>query len=325
MLHAIGYTVEYPNFSARVRPEAANQRRFTDDGTAGGTLRMILGPAANQTHLDTRETVGGTNQANQIMRADQVVGQRMNAFDATPLNDAFGWNGRNIDIRITFQPGFAAGERTDISNAGAAAQTLFGSNGTGHRFDWTVVPVPAPPRRGVRQFPPAGGVFRSLPSDTWTFNDPSFSATLTDVSFYFQVSSSSTTPGGDLQLVGQASLTAQAIVTSPSLGLSQAPGTLKLSGPAQELAFAKPGPLEADIRSELNLASLKGSLITPKGTFAVTLQESPSLSSVGQTTYFSVGTNLWAVDRYFDVFGELSLNGGPFAPSTGSLYLGYGD
>ena len=54
------------------------------------------------------------------------------------LNDAFGWTGRNINIQVTFVGAFTADERTAVNTAATDAQTLFGSNGTGHRFDWTV-------------------------------------------------------------------------------------------------------------------------------------------------------------------------------------------
>ena len=49
------------------------------------------------------------------------------------------------------------------------------------------------------------------------------------------------------------------------------------------------------------------------------IRESPTLQSLGQTSITDLGGGLFEISSFFDVFTELSLNGGAnWTPSTGS-------
>jgi hypothetical protein len=56
------------------------------------------------------------------------------------------------------------------------------------------------------------------------------------------------------------------------------------------------------------------------GTMTVQIRESPTLPSIGQTTIQPSGGEYW-IDSFFDVFTELSINGGPWMPSDGSTHV----
>jgi hypothetical protein len=54
----------------------------------------------------------------------------------------------------------------------------------------------------------------------------------------------------------------------------------------------------------------------------VMIRESPTLASTGQTTITNVGGGLFLIDSFFDVFTELSLDGGQsWTPSNGALHI----
>jgi hypothetical protein len=52
------------------------------------------------------------------------------------------------------------------------------------------------------------------------------------------------------------------------------------------------------------------------------IRESPSLASSGQTTITDLGGGQFKIDSFFDVFTELSLDGGQsWHPSNGSMHV----
>ncbi|MFA5864619.1 MAG: PEP-CTERM sorting domain-containing protein [Phycisphaerae bacterium] len=52
------------------------------------------------------------------------------------------------------------------------------------------------------------------------------------------------------------------------------------------------------------------------------LRESPTLASTGGTTIGGVGGGLYAIDSFFDIFTELSTNGGvTWIPSSGGIWV----
>ena len=66
--------------------------------------------------------------------------------------------------------------------------------------------------------------------------------------------------------------------------------------------------------TEIISMSLSGNV----GGTAVSVRESPTLGSTGQTTITDLGGGMYDIDSFFDVFTELSVNGGPFmADMTG--------
>jgi hypothetical protein len=56
--------------------------------------------------------------------------------------------------------------------------------------------------------------------------------------------------------------------------------------------------------------SLSGSV----GGSNIQIRESPTLQSLGATTITDLGGGLWEIDSFFDVFTELSVDGGPWVP-----------
>jgi len=141
LFHAIGFTVNYTLFNNRVFNNAGT-REFRKASDASVMAKLT----ATTTHVDdTAGVVRGLDQKNSIMRPDLKVGQRLQQWDADILNEAFGWNTKNIKINVTFQGTWPANLKPYVNQAVTDVQTLFGSDGSGSAFAWTVVySVPAP-------------------------------------------------------------------------------------------------------------------------------------------------------------------------------------
>jgi hypothetical protein len=66
---------------------------------------------------------------------------------------------------------------------------------------------------------------------------------------------------------------------------------------------------------QLNLTGLLGSQ-------PVMIRESPTLQSTGQTSIKGVGGGVFHIDSFFDVFTELSVDGGnTWIPSSGATHV----
>jgi len=91
------------------------------------------------------------------------------------------------------------------------------------------------------------------------------------------------------------------------------------SGAGDEEEFAKgPGNLTGTYNTEMLALNLNGS--SPFGPYM--LRESPTLASTGQTRVTDIGGGLYHIDSFFDVFTELSVDGGnSWIPSTGSSHI----
>ena len=88
-----------------------------------------------------------------------------------------------------------------------------------------------------------------------------------------------------------------------------------ISGPVSVLVKNYTSGQTGTFQTEIVSMSLSGNI----GGIAVAIRESPTLSSTGQTTISDLGGGLYHIDSFFDVFTELSVNGGAFLPaSTGS-------
>jgi hypothetical protein len=87
------------------------------------------------------------------------------------------------------------------------------------------------------------------------------------------------------------------------------------SGPEQTLTFGKVGNVTGTFNSEMTLLNLSGS--SPFGPFMI--RESPTLATLGQTSITNLGGGQFHIDSFFDVFTELSVDGGAtWIPSSGS-------
>ncbi len=94
------------------------------------------------------------------------------------------------------------------------------------------------------------------------------------------------------------------------LGVGPVPVTL--SGPVEVVTFGKTGNTTGTFPTEIVSMSLTGDV----GGIPIEIRESPSLPSTGQTSITDLGGGLWQIDSFFDVFTELSVDGGPFQPQT---------
>jgi hypothetical protein len=78
------------------------------------------------------------------------------------------------------------------------------------------------------------------------------------------------------------------------------------SGPVVTKVFDKIGQTTGTFDTEMLSMNLTGG--SPLGPFMI--RESPTLRSTGQTTITDIGGGLFRIDSFFDVFTELSIDGG---------------
>jgi hypothetical protein len=93
---------------------------------------------------------------------------------------------------------------------------------------------------------------------------------------------------------------------------------MNASGPVTTEVFGKIGNTTGTFNTEMLSMNLSGT--SPFGPFMI--RESPTLASTGQTTVTDIGGGLYQIDSFFDVFTELSIDGGAsWMPSTGSAHV----
>lgn len=158
LFHGIGFTVAYANFAAKLintpgrgaNGIPAASRSYSTNGMANGIL-MVLTPAASGTHADPAATgaapwpATGYNQTNDIMQPNQVMGTRLNATDASVLNDAFGWAASGIKINVVNIGGtLDATDLAIVNNAVAAVNAFYPAKAKSPIFTWSVAEVPEP-------------------------------------------------------------------------------------------------------------------------------------------------------------------------------------
>lgn len=86
---------------------------------------------------------------------------------------------------------------------------------------------------------------------------------------------------------------------------------LTLSGLVRVQVFGKAGNTTGTFQTEMLQLDLSGG--------GIMVRESPTLASTGQTSITDIGGGMFKIDSFFDVFTELSLDGGTiWLPSTGS-------
>jgi hypothetical protein len=94
---------------------------------------------------------------------------------------------------------------------------------------------------------------------------------------------------------------------------------MHLEGPVETNAYGRtvPGQL-GNFQTEMIAMDLTGTF----GTMTVKIRESPTLPSMGQTSIQPAGGGMYVIDSFFDVFTELSLDGGQtWIPSDGSTHV----
>jgi hypothetical protein len=93
------------------------------------------------------------------------------------------------------------------------------------------------------------------------------------------------------------------------------PFLIEMLGPVTTLVRNKVGNTTGTFDTEMLAMSLTG--VTPLGPLMV--RESPTLPSLGSTSITDIGGGMYHIDSFFDVFTELSLDGGQnWIPSQGS-------
>ena len=95
----------------------------------------------------------------------------------------------------------------------------------------------------------------------------------------------------------------------PSMGILGLMVTL--TGPVQTRVYDYLGTT-GTFDTEIVSMSLSGNV----GPINVTVRESPILASLGETEIVDLGGGLYHIDSFFDVFTELSVDGGPFLATT---------
>jgi len=107
---------------------------------------------------------------------------------------------------------------------------------------------------------------------------------------------------------------------SQALGMISANGgpndNMNANGPVRTEVFGKVGNVTGTFNTEMLQLNLSG-VSAIYGPFMI--RESPTLASLGQTTITDIGGGLYHIDSFFDVFTELSVDGGQsWIPSDSS-------
>jgi hypothetical protein len=90
------------------------------------------------------------------------------------------------------------------------------------------------------------------------------------------------------------------------------PQLIILTGPVTTVARGKGGATTGSWDTEMLSMSLSGDV----GGVSIEIRESPQLQSPGATSVADNGDGTFNIDSFFDVFIELSIDGGPFQPQT---------
>jgi hypothetical protein len=161
LFHAIGFTVNYGDFAAKLgptpgaggNPPPVGSRSYS---SAAG-IQMVLTPANQATHADPAATgaapwpVTGYNQANDIMQPTlgQGVVRTLSARDFLVLGDAFGWNTSGITfVTINLGNSHDDVDMAIITAAEAAIMAQWNNAGNVNNrpvFTWTVAEVAPEP------------------------------------------------------------------------------------------------------------------------------------------------------------------------------------
>jgi hypothetical protein len=101
-------------------------------------------------------------------------------------------------------------------------------------------------------------------------------------------------------------------VMDVTVDMGSGPVTVTLTGPTSTTTFGRMLSTTGTFSAEIVSMNLSGSV----GDNNIQLGESPTLASVGQTDVTDLGGGLYQIDSFFDVFTELSVDGGPWMPQT---------
>lgn len=145
------------------------------------------------------------------------------------------------------------------------------------------------------------GYYATPTSSFATYNGPGLSIVLTDVQLTAVQGTVSSNPSGSDE-IENFTLTMTGNISVNSSPFQSFSG----SGTSQTIALGKFGNTTGTFNTEM--LSLNISANTPFGPFLI--RESPTLPSPGLSTVTDIGGGLYQIDSFFDVFTELSIDGG---------------
>ena len=175
-------------------------------------------------------------------------------------------------------------------------------------------PVIVTPSAGL---PPLEAVYMTAADVHATFTGPELSVTLANMRH-----KPSSDPPPEIIIDGQdeqerfdSVLEGTAVITAPSQGLDGVEVPVVLTGPVTTLVRGKAGQTTGSWQTEMVSMNLTGEITIPGGpTLTLVISESPTLDSTGQTSV-SGGGGHFQIDSFFDIWTELSIDGGPPIPS----------
>ena len=165
--------------------------------------------------------------------------------------------------------------------------------------------------------PPTDGEYRSAGGVHAVYRGPELEIVLQDVRHrpLSEPAPVRIAVGPDEREDFMSSLRGLAVVTSVLLGLDGELVRMELTGPVQTIVRDKADVTTGRFDAEIVEMTLVGEILPG---VEVAIQESPSQASTGQTAITDLGGGLYHIDSFFDVFTELSVDGGPWIQSTDS-------
>jgi hypothetical protein len=152
--------------------------------------------------------------------------------------------------------------------------------------------------------PPLDGKYRTAADAHADFNGAGFQIILRNIEHQALVRLTNLPVGADEQETFTSSLSGNIQLISG--GIDQGTVPTSGSGPVTTLVHGKTGNVTGTFNTEMLLMNLTGS--SAFGSYMI--RESPTLPSLGQTSITNIGGGLYHIDSFFDVFTELSVDGG---------------
>ena len=160
--------------------------------------------------------------------------------------------------------------------------------------------------------PPTQGVYRSLEGVTVEYAGPGVEVLVQPILFqpFAFPPPVVADVGMDETQTFEASLLVEAEVTADALGLEGELVQMELAGPVQTIVLGKSGFTTGDFQAEIVSMTLSGEFTAGGLTVPVIIREDLAQPSQGDTDIVDLGGGLYHIDSFFDVFTELSVDGG---------------
>jgi len=130
--------------------------------------------------------------------------------------------------------------------------------------------------------------------------------------------SPTTLPGGTYELDSFFDVFVELSIEGGPVGMARLSGPVGFEIVVPDEPFGEAGTFDTEIVS----MSLRGSAGGPFGQMPVEIRENPELPSPGRTTITRLDDGQWQVDSFFDVFTELSIDGGQtWAPAEAPIRI----